>query len=172
MKIKKGKQRFNLKPKDGIKYLVGIGYIQETPQQIATLLRKSDGLDKQQIGEYLGGKDDLNRKVLYEYVDLHFDFKVSFSLFFSLFSGMLKKKNRIWSLTSQFGGFYHNLCYQKRLNKLIVLWKNLPSVTTTIITLPFLVSFSFPFLCYLPPTTKKKCVLFVYILTPLYSKCG
>ena len=56
---------------------MGIGYLQNTPKDIAAFLFNSDGLDKEQVGEYLGGKDEINRKVLYEYVDNHFNFKVS-----------------------------------------------------------------------------------------------
>jgi brefeldin A-inhibited guanine nucleotide-exchange protein len=82
IQVKKGKQRFNLKPKDGIKFLIGIGYLQNNPKDIASFLFNADGLDKEQIGEYLGGKDEINRKVLYEYVDSHFNFKASFLFYF------------------------------------------------------------------------------------------
>eukprot|EP00211_Chloroparvula_japonica_P000492 CAMPEP_0119126116 /NCGR_PEP_ID=MMETSP1310-20130426/5159_1 /TAXON_ID=464262 /ORGANISM="Genus nov. species nov., Strain RCC2339" /LENGTH=1764 /DNA_ID=CAMNT_0007116253 /DNA_START=14 /DNA_END=5308 /DNA_ORIENTATION=- len=73
--VKKGKQSFNMKPKNGIKYLINIGHFQNTPKDIANFLYSADGLDKEQVGVYLGGKNDINRRVLYEYVDNHFCFK-------------------------------------------------------------------------------------------------
>ena len=75
-----------MKPKDGIKYLIGIGHFQDTPKDIANFLYTADGLDKGQIGEYLGGHTELHRHVRNEYVDNNFRFAVIISFFSFSFS--------------------------------------------------------------------------------------
>ena len=51
---------FNANPSKGVKYMVEIGLVKNTPSDLAKLLKDEEkGLDKQQIGEYLsGGKPD------------------------------------------------------------------------------------------------------------------
>ena len=52
---------FNSNSKKGVKYMVQVGLVSNTPEGIARMLRDEDGrgLSKQQIGEYLsGGKPD------------------------------------------------------------------------------------------------------------------
>lgn len=52
---------FNSNPSKGVKYMVEVGLVANTPEGIARMLRDEDrrGLSKQQIGEYLsGGKPD------------------------------------------------------------------------------------------------------------------
>jgi Sec7-like guanine-nucleotide exchange factor len=70
--------KFNLKPKNGIAYLVQKGFIPKDPQDlhikgIVEFLKSTGSLDKTKIGEYLGEDIDLNKQVLYQYVD-SFDF--------------------------------------------------------------------------------------------------
>lgn len=70
--------KFNLKPKNGITYLIQKGFIQKEPLEaqvlgIVDFLKSTGSLDKTKIGEYLGEDIDLNKKVLYQYVD-SFDF--------------------------------------------------------------------------------------------------
>lgn len=70
--------KFNLKPKNGIAYLVQKGFIPKEPAEehimgIVDFLKQAASLDKTKIGEYLGEDIDLNKKVLYQYVD-SFDF--------------------------------------------------------------------------------------------------
>jgi Sec7-like guanine-nucleotide exchange factor len=80
-----GKQYFNYFPSYGIKYLIGIGYIQNTPKDIANFLFHSEGLKKVQIGDYLSRRLETNKRVLIEYVDL-FSFKVG-NTFVHIFIG-------------------------------------------------------------------------------------
>ena len=62
-KVKKGKQRFNMKPKDGIKYLIGIGHLKDTPESIAHFLFTSDGLEKEQV--FKEGKEKEKRQIIF-----------------------------------------------------------------------------------------------------------
>ena len=73
--LQKGALVFNQSSKEGIKYLQEAGLIPDpaTPKDIANFLRFTPGLDKQQIGEYLGKNSEENKKTLYEYVHT-FDF--------------------------------------------------------------------------------------------------
>lgn len=73
--LQKGALVFNQSAKEGIKYLQEAGLIPDpaTPKDIANFLRYTPGLDKQQIGEYLGKNNEDNKKTLYEYVHT-FDF--------------------------------------------------------------------------------------------------
>ena len=62
--------KFNLKPKNGINYLLQTGHIPKEPieeqiQGIVQFLKTTSTLDKTKIGEYLGEDIDLNKKVLY-----------------------------------------------------------------------------------------------------------
>lgn len=66
--------KFNLKPKNGIQYLISKGFIAKDPidqqvKDIVQFLKGTSSLDKTKIGEYLGEDIDLNKKVLYEYID-------------------------------------------------------------------------------------------------------
>lgn len=73
--LQKGALVFNQSVKEGIKYLQEAGIIPDpaTPKDIAHFLRYTPGLDKQQIGEYLGKNNEENKQTLYEYVHT-FDF--------------------------------------------------------------------------------------------------
>ncbi|XP_065898377.1 cytohesin-1-like [Dysidea avara] len=68
---KTGRNKFNAKPKDGIKYLVEEGLIKETSDAIAEFLYKEDMLNMVSVGEYLGENHDLNIEVLKKLVGLH-----------------------------------------------------------------------------------------------------
>lgn len=48
-----GVLRFNNSAKDGIKYLVSAGVLDDDPAEIAEFLAKQENLDKHVIGEYL-----------------------------------------------------------------------------------------------------------------------
>ena len=70
--------KFNLKPKNGVSYLIQKGFIPKEPHAemvkgIVEFLKGTATLDKTKIGEYLGEDIDLNKQVLYAYVD-SFDF--------------------------------------------------------------------------------------------------
>lgn len=72
----KGALVFNKSAKEGIKYLQEAQLIPDpaTPADIARFLRFTPGLDKAQIGEYLGKNAEENKETLYEYVRT-FDFQ-------------------------------------------------------------------------------------------------
>lgn len=66
-----GRKRFNIDPKKGIEYLVENDLLKNTPEDVASFLMKSEGLNKVSIGEYLGEKCDFNLAVLDAFVNLH-----------------------------------------------------------------------------------------------------
>ena len=70
--LARGKKLFNNnKPKKGIDYLIENGHIKNDPEDVASFLLHSDGLDLTQIGQYLGLiSDPFCKNVLYAYVDL------------------------------------------------------------------------------------------------------
>ena len=72
--ILKASIKFNLKPKNGIQYLVSKGLIVKDPQSeqikdIVNFLKTTSSLDKTKIGDYLGEDTDFNKSVLYAYID-------------------------------------------------------------------------------------------------------
>ena len=72
--ILKASIKFNFKPKNGINYLIQKNIIAKEPieQQVADIinfLKTTSSLDKTAIGDYLGEEIELNKKVLYEYVN-------------------------------------------------------------------------------------------------------
>ena len=56
-----------MKPKDGIKYLIGIGHLMETPQSIANFLFMADGLEKEQVRRRRGERYILILFVTYDH---------------------------------------------------------------------------------------------------------
>ncbi|UZJ52020.1 hypothetical protein CBS101457_001340 [Exobasidium rhododendri] len=70
-----GIKRFNFKPKRGIDFLVSQAFIpSRDPQDLARFLLYADGLNKAQIGEYLGEGDAENINIMHAFVDLmHFE---------------------------------------------------------------------------------------------------
>jgi brefeldin A-inhibited guanine nucleotide-exchange protein len=67
--VHEGVIKFNMKPKRGIKYLVDVCGLENTPAAVARFLRSTEGLDKRAVGDYLGEGEDFNKQVLYAYVD-------------------------------------------------------------------------------------------------------
>jgi brefeldin A-inhibited guanine nucleotide-exchange protein len=69
-----GIKKFNFKPKRGIDFLVSKGFIpSREPIEVARFLLYADGLNKAQIGEYLGEGDAENIAIMHSFVDLmHF----------------------------------------------------------------------------------------------------
>ena len=67
--MKAAATKFNIKPKDGINYLIEKGVITKSaPVVAAYLLEQSGNLSKKRIGEYLGNIDDFNQEVLSEFL--------------------------------------------------------------------------------------------------------
>lgn len=65
-----GIRQFNQKPKRGIAYFLEHNFIESNnPRDIAVFLLETDGLDKAQIGEYLGEGDEHNIAIMHAFVD-------------------------------------------------------------------------------------------------------
>lgn len=73
-----GVRQFNVKPKKGIKFLIENEFIaSDDPKDIAVFLLNTDGLDKSEIGEYLGEGDPKNVAIMHAFVD-EMEFKDSY----------------------------------------------------------------------------------------------
>ncbi|XP_069171055.1 IQ motif and SEC7 domain-containing protein 1 isoform X12 [Procambarus clarkii] len=60
-----GLNLFNKKPERGVTYLIGRGFLENSPQAVAKFLLTRKGLSKQMIGEYLGNlQNNFNMAVL------------------------------------------------------------------------------------------------------------
>ncbi|GAA5875688.1 hypothetical protein JCM1840_003176 [Sporobolomyces johnsonii] len=65
-----GIKKFNFKPKRGVAFLVETGFIRsKEPKDVARFLLNADGLDKAQIGEYLGEGESENIATMHAFVD-------------------------------------------------------------------------------------------------------
>ncbi|KAI7754916.1 hypothetical protein M8C21_027026 [Ambrosia artemisiifolia] len=75
-KLMIGADHFNRDPKKGFQFLQGSCLLPETldPMSVACFLRYTSGLDKNLVGEYLGGHDQFSVDVLQEYAKT-FDFQ-------------------------------------------------------------------------------------------------
>ena len=59
---------FNKKPERGVHYLIGKGFLDNSPQAVARFLMTRKGLAKQMIGEYLGNiSSPFNQSVLHAF---------------------------------------------------------------------------------------------------------
>ena len=72
--LEKGIEKFNIKYKKGIKYLISSGIIsqedkEEEAKDIANFLKRNN-LNKEEVGEILGDNSEINLKVLKNYTDL------------------------------------------------------------------------------------------------------
>ncbi|KAJ2994510.1 guanine nucleotide exchange protein for ADP-robosylation factor [Globomyces sp. JEL0801] len=68
--IIEGIKKFNAKPKKGIQYLLDNGCIPaRTPRDIAHFLISTEGLSKQQIGDFLGEGEEENIAIMHAFVD-------------------------------------------------------------------------------------------------------
>jgi cytohesin len=103
-------QRFNQKPKDGVKLLLATKALDaSTPADVARFLHNARGLNKVKIGEMLGEHDDFNAQVLEAfvvYMDFaRMEFDTALRLFLSKFvlPGEAQKIDRIMErLASQY----------------------------------------------------------------------
>eukprot|EP00164_Ancoracysta_twista_P006554 GFYU01009142.1.p1 GENE.GFYU01009142.1~~GFYU01009142.1.p1 ORF type:complete len:1134 (+),score=230.19 GFYU01009142.1:443-3844(+) len=66
-------KQFNINCKRGIPFLIDSRVIDNVPEQVATFLFESKGLNKTRIGEYLGTNSDFHIQVLDSYLE-HFNF--------------------------------------------------------------------------------------------------
>jgi Sec7-like guanine-nucleotide exchange factor len=72
--MSKAAQKFNLKPKNGLKYLMDKGYLPKEAGEaqhkgIVRFLKSTPALSATAIGEFLGEDKELNREVLSRFVD-------------------------------------------------------------------------------------------------------
>jgi len=68
--LQEGIEKFNWKPKRGLKYLIETGHLaSDDPKDVAIFLLNTEGLNKTQIGEYLGEGDEYNIQVMHAFVD-------------------------------------------------------------------------------------------------------
>ncbi|KAJ1259956.1 hypothetical protein BS78_10G194900 [Paspalum vaginatum] len=69
MELQKGISLFNKKPSKGIDFLIRSKKIGSSPEDVASFLRNTGGLNATMIGDYLGERDDFPLKVMHAYVD-------------------------------------------------------------------------------------------------------
>ncbi|KAL6874044.1 hypothetical protein ACP4OV_014126 [Aristida adscensionis] len=69
IELQKGIALFNRKPSKGIDFLVRSKKIGHSPEDVASFLRNTPGLNATMIGDYLGERDDFPLKVMHAYVD-------------------------------------------------------------------------------------------------------
>jgi Sec7-like guanine-nucleotide exchange factor len=72
--MNKAASKFNLKPKNGLKYLVDKGYLVKEPKEemlkgICKFLKETPALSATSIGQFLGEDKELNKDVLSYYID-------------------------------------------------------------------------------------------------------
>lgn len=54
LQLSQGISKFNSSSKKGMRFLIEHGFVENTPEAVATFLRSVESLDKTAIGEYLG----------------------------------------------------------------------------------------------------------------------
>ncbi|KAE8708581.1 Brefeldin A-inhibited guanine nucleotide-exchange protein 4 [Hibiscus syriacus] len=75
IELQKGVSLFNRKPSKGIEFLMNSKKIDNTPEEVASFLRKNTtGLNEAMIGDYLGEREEFALRVMHAYVD-SFNFK-------------------------------------------------------------------------------------------------
>ncbi|XP_075673381.1 brefeldin A-inhibited guanine nucleotide-exchange protein 1 isoform X1 [Castanea sativa] len=74
IELQKGITLFNRKPSKGIEFLIGTQKIGGSPEDVASFLKKTSGLNETMIGDYLGEREEFPLKVMHAYVD-SFNFK-------------------------------------------------------------------------------------------------
>lgn len=72
--LQKGISLFNRKPSKGIEFLINTKKVGGSPEQVASFLKKTAGLNETMIGDYLGEREEFSLRVMHAYVD-SFNFK-------------------------------------------------------------------------------------------------
>lgn len=67
--MQKGVALFNRKPSKGIDYLISTKKIGSSPEEVASFLKTTSGLNESMIGDYFGEREDFPMKVMHAYVD-------------------------------------------------------------------------------------------------------
>ncbi|XP_011000850.1 PREDICTED: brefeldin A-inhibited guanine nucleotide-exchange protein 1-like [Populus euphratica] len=74
IELQKGISIFNRKPSKGIEFLINAKKVSGSPEEVATFLKNTTGLNETVIGDYLGERDEFCLRVMHAYVD-SFNFK-------------------------------------------------------------------------------------------------
>ncbi|CAI5510651.1 unnamed protein product [Closterium sp. Naga37s-1] len=69
LELQEGINLFNKKPKKGIDFLIKAKKLGDGAEEIVAFLRKTEGLDKTMIGDFLGDRDDMSIKIMHAYMD-------------------------------------------------------------------------------------------------------
>ncbi|KAK4491498.1 hypothetical protein RD792_002248 [Penstemon davidsonii] len=78
LEFQKGVALFNRKPSKGIEFLISTKKVGSSPEEVASFLKSTSGLNESMIGDYFGEREEFPMKVMHAYVD-SFDFeKMSF----------------------------------------------------------------------------------------------
>ncbi|GKV06913.1 hypothetical protein SLEP1_g18731 [Rubroshorea leprosula] len=72
--LQKGIALFNRKPSRGIEFLINTKKVGGSPEEVATFLKNTTGLNETMIGDYLGEREEFALRVMHAYVD-SFNFK-------------------------------------------------------------------------------------------------
>lgn len=72
--MQKGISLFNRKPSKGIEFLINSKKVGDSPEEVASFLKNTTGLNETMIGDYLGEREEFSLKVMHAYVD-SFNFK-------------------------------------------------------------------------------------------------
>jgi len=67
--MQKGVSLFNRKPSKGIDFLMSTKKIGNSPEDVASFLKNTTGLNPTIIGDYLGEREEFPLKVMHGYVD-------------------------------------------------------------------------------------------------------
>ncbi|XP_022989285.1 brefeldin A-inhibited guanine nucleotide-exchange protein 1-like [Cucurbita maxima] len=74
IELQKGISLFNRKPSRGIEFLISTKKVGGSPEEVASFLKNTNGLNERVIGDYLGEREEFPLKVMHAYVD-SFNFK-------------------------------------------------------------------------------------------------
>lgn len=74
IELQKGISLFNRKPSKGIDFLINTKKVGSSPEEVASFLKNTAGLNETVIGDYLGEREEFALKVMHAYVD-SFNFK-------------------------------------------------------------------------------------------------
>ncbi|KAL2926746.1 Brefeldin A-inhibited guanine nucleotide-exchange protein 1 [Bienertia sinuspersici] len=69
LEIQKGIALFNRKPSKGVEFLINTKKVGGSPEEVATFLKNTSGLNPTIIGDYLGEREEFSLKVMHAYVD-------------------------------------------------------------------------------------------------------
>ncbi|KAK4405407.1 Brefeldin A-inhibited guanine nucleotide-exchange protein 1 [Sesamum angolense] len=69
LEIQKGVALFNRKPSKGIEFLISAKKVGSSPEEVASFLKSTRGLNESMIGDYFGEREEFPMKVMHAYVD-------------------------------------------------------------------------------------------------------